>query len=208
MDSSTAPDPAAQQPAGAPGPATDAHAAAPPVSDGRGIATATVGGLVILLLVVLLPAVWPHGSAQLPADPVGASAPDFSLSGLGSTVPVRLSALRGRPVVLNFWASWCAPCVQEATALAEGERRWRDRGVIFIGVNTQDTTAAASEFLSNHGIAYRNVVDPTGDVLLSYGVTAFPETFFIDAAGTIRAKEIAPLDQALLDQSIGTIIGL
>ncbi len=174
---------------------------------GHGVATAVVAGLAMALIAILLPAVWPGSETALSASPVGMSAPDFSLRTLDNSAVTRLSQHRGRPVVLNFWASWCAPCQEEAAALAAGERRWRDRGVVFIGVNAQDTATAARAYVRSNTIEYDNLVDTRGDVVREFGVTGFPETFFISAQGVIRAKEMVALDAAALDRAIADIAG-
>jgi cytochrome c biogenesis protein CcmG, thiol:disulfide interchange protein DsbE len=99
---------------------------------------------------------------------------------------VALSELRGTPVVLNFWASWCVPCQEEAATL---ERSWRQqarpRGVLFLGLDMQDVTTDAHTFIRHYAIDYPNIRDPSNDVARSYGVTGVPETFFIDARGQI-----------------------
>jgi len=88
--------------------------------------------------------------------------------------------------VLNFWASWCIPCQQEAATL---ERAWqthgRPRRVLLLGLDMQDFTADARTFISHYAIDYPNVRDPTNDIALRYGVTGVPETFFISAQGRV-----------------------
>jgi cytochrome c biogenesis protein CcmG/thiol:disulfide interchange protein DsbE len=94
--------------------------------------------------------------------------------------------LRGTPVVLNIWASWCDPCKQEAPLL---ERMWRtearSRGTLFLGLDQQDTTGDARAFTRAHSVDYPNVRDPENDVPRSYGATGIPETYFISARGEV-----------------------
>jgi peroxiredoxin/predicted DsbA family dithiol-disulfide isomerase len=131
-----------------------------------------------------------------------AKAPPFRLDtlragGLGSALApkltgdverrsIALSELRGTPVVLNFWASWCAPCQEEAPMLERTWQQWaRPRGVLFLGVDSQDTTSDSRTFMRHYAIDYPNVSDSSEDVRLRYGVTTFPQTFFIDRQGQI-----------------------
>jgi cytochrome c biogenesis protein CcmG/thiol:disulfide interchange protein DsbE len=97
-----------------------------------------------------------------------------------------LEELRGIPVVLNFWASWCVPCRQEATSL---QRAWRQdarpRGVLFLGLDMQDVPRDARSFLREFGIDYLNIRDPSNGIARRYGTTGVPETFFIDAGGRV-----------------------
>jgi cytochrome c biogenesis protein CcmG/thiol:disulfide interchange protein DsbE len=99
---------------------------------------------------------------------------------------VTLGELRGTPVVLNFWASWCVPCQEEASTL---ERAWRQqarpRAVLFLGLDMQDVTTDAHRFMRHYAIDYPNIRDPSNDVARTYGVTGVPETFFISAQGRI-----------------------
>ena len=108
---------------------------------------------------------------------------------LGATLARRwlnLSELRGTPIVLNIWASWCVPCQQEAATL---ERVWRRQarphGVLFVGLDMQDVITDARTFMRHYGIDYLNIRDPSNDVPRSYGATGVPETFFITAQGRI-----------------------
>jgi cytochrome c biogenesis protein CcmG/thiol:disulfide interchange protein DsbE len=113
-----------------------------------------------------------------------------------------LDELRGEPVVLNFWASWCPPCRVEAPRL---ERRWRasrDRGVVFLGLDMQDLTGDARDFIREFGISYPNVRDPGDDVARDWGVTGLPETFFVSARGRVVAHVIGAVSSAQLDEGI------
>jgi cytochrome c biogenesis protein CcmG/thiol:disulfide interchange protein DsbE len=131
---------------------------------------------------------------------IGRPAPGFSLTPLGGGPPVSLADLRGRPVVLNFWASWCGPCLQEHAALVQSARASAGRAWFF-GVVYDDDQSSAQRFLRQQGSAYPSLVDEQGRTAIAYGVYGVPETFFIDAAGTVVTKHTGPLDQdALADE--------
>ncbi len=119
-------------------------------------------------------------------------APDFTAPGLAGG-PLRLSDLKGRPVVLNFWASWCPPCRAE---MPEFERVWqtyRERGVVFVGVATSDRTDKAQAFLLESGVSYPNVLDAGNDVATMFGATSLPTTVFIDREGRIVGRRVGAL---------------
>jgi cytochrome c biogenesis protein CcmG, thiol:disulfide interchange protein DsbE len=101
---------------------------------------------------------------------------------------VRLGDFRGHPVMLNFWASWCVPCAEEATILEAIWNEFRAKGVVVVGVDTQDLEEPARRFLLRHGISYMNVRDPDGSLAHRFGTTGVPETFFIGRDGLIRGK--------------------
>jgi len=102
--------------------------------------------------------------------------------------PVALAGLRGHPVVLNFWASWCVPCREEAPLLEQVWQTYHGRGLIVLGVDTQDLEAPARAFLERYAITYPNGRDPDGRVSRVFGTTGVPETFFISADGRIVGR--------------------
>jgi cytochrome c biogenesis protein CcmG/thiol:disulfide interchange protein DsbE len=121
--------------------------------------------------------------------------PDFTLERLDRKGTLRLASTKGRPVVLNFWASWCIPCKEEAPFLESVWRRYRDEGLLVIGVNVQDFRADARTFMRAYGITYPNVYDGKGSTIGRYGITGVPETFFIDRRGRLVPERIAgPVD--------------
>jgi cytochrome c biogenesis protein CcmG, thiol:disulfide interchange protein DsbE len=115
------------------------------------------------------------------------AAPDFMLERLDEKGNVRLSALKGRAVVVNFWASWCGPCKDEAPFLEEVWRDNRSRGLVLLGLDSKDFRADAQRFAERFGLTFPLVYDGPGDSASSYGVTGFPETFVIDREGKVVA---------------------
>ncbi|MCC6455507.1 MAG: TlpA family protein disulfide reductase [Caldilineaceae bacterium] len=107
--------------------------------------------------------------------------------------PIDLGALRGQGVVVNFWASWCAPCRVEAELFEAAWRAERDRGIVFVGVNRQDTTAAAQAFIDEFDVSYPNGADSEGTWGRTFGVAGLPTTFFIDPQGEIQAVVWGPI---------------
>lgn len=135
---------------------------------------------------------------DIPSPLVGRPAPGFTLTAFDGT-PVSLEAQRGRIVVVNFWASWCYPaCYEEAPVLERSWRAYRDRGVVVIGVDIQDTTEAAQKFVRDFGLTFPNARDPSGKVSVDYGTYGVPETFFIDRRGRIRAKHVGALTDGVV----------
>ncbi len=104
-----------------------------------------------------------------------------------------LSEQRGRVVVINFWASWCPPCREEARLLEAAWRAYRDRGVTLVGVDVWDTERDALAFLREFGVTYPNGLDPNGQILIEYGVTGIPETYFVGRDGRLARRWIGPI---------------
>ncbi|MGH7215453.1 MAG: TlpA family protein disulfide reductase [Tepidisphaeraceae bacterium] len=110
----------------------------------------------------------------------GNRAPSFELALLDDSGMLSEEDLRGRPVVVNFWASWCIPCREEAPLLEDTWRRYRDQGVTFLGVNIKDAEKDAKRFVDEFGITYPQVRDLDQSLTRDFGVKGLPETFFVD----------------------------
>jgi cytochrome c biogenesis protein CcmG, thiol:disulfide interchange protein DsbE len=150
------------------------------------IAMACVAGLLALL-------VWSVVHQQH-APGVGSMAPAFTLRRLEGPGKISLASYRGKPVVLNFWASWCEPCKSEAAAL---ERDWtsdRSRGVVFLGVDYHDLSSDARRFVRAHALTFPMLEDGSGNVTQdSYGVSQVPETYVLDRQGRVVAHLRGPI---------------
>ncbi len=109
-----------------------------------------------------------------------------------------LDDLRGKTVFLNFWASWCPPCRAEARDLEAAWQGVKDSGVVFLGVDIQDTEEDARAYLKEFNVTYPNGRDLSGKVAVDYGVWGIPETFFIDPQGRITYKHVGSLGTALV----------
>ena len=117
-------------------------------------------------------------------------APAFALSRLDAPGKLALGSLRGKVVVLNFWASWCAPCKSEAPRLEAAWQQYRGKGVVVVGVDAQDFSGDAKRFMRKYKLTYPNVHDGPGNVLPKYGVTGFPETYFVDRRGRLVGDRV------------------
>jgi cytochrome c biogenesis protein CcmG, thiol:disulfide interchange protein DsbE len=129
-------------------------------------------------------------SARL-ARPIGPALADNRLS---------LAELRGVPVVLNLWASWCSPCRDEAARLEHGWRSLGPRGVLFLGLDIQDVRGDGEGFIHAHGATYPSVREPGREIANSYGATGIPETYFIDTRGRVVAHVIGVVSDRQLAQ--------
>jgi cytochrome c biogenesis protein CcmG/thiol:disulfide interchange protein DsbE len=158
-------------------------------------------GLLILLWTQLLTPAQQSSSQATPSDPlIGATAPDFTLTILNGSGNQKLSLadFKGKPVVINFWSSTCAPCNDEMPLLESQWERVRSQGIVFLGIDVEDTSSDGLKFLRQHGVTYTSVIDSTGATLVSYGVTYTPETIFINRAG----KVISAVRQEITSQQL------
>ncbi|MBV9228877.1 MAG: TlpA family protein disulfide reductase [Chloroflexi bacterium] len=147
------------------------------------------------------------GMGDVTSPLIGKSAPDFTLSTLGNNASkVRLSDFKGKDVVLNFWASWCGPCNQEAPFLQKAWPGLHSQGIVFLGVDSGDITSEALTFLKQYDITYPNVQDTFDSATaISYGSTGFPTTIFINRAGVVVAKWINPLTSQGLQMELAKL---
>ena len=144
-----------------------------------------------------------NGTATAIARGKVVQAPAFSLKRVSGGGTVSLPALRGRAVVINFWASSCIPCKQEMPRLQQAATRWAAKSVAVVGIDVLDSRGAAREFARKHGVTYAIGYDPLGDTVGPYGVNYTPTTFFVDRRGRIVKRILGPVSRSDLDQQIG-----
>ncbi len=153
---------------------------------GPAIALAIIG----LLIFVLFKAFGtdPH---EVPFMLVGQPASNFKIKRLDTDELVTLDQFKGKPIVLNFWATWCGPCKMEHPVL---EQAWRKYGndAVFLGIVFEDNEQNTKRFLAENGYTFPQLFDPKSTVAVDYGVSGVPETYFITRDGVIQGKVIAP----------------
>src|SRR5574341_349669 len=179
-----------------------------PAGEWRGLVLLIVGGVAVGGLMAAL-TIGAAGmglrSGQRPPtsipDPVavGQPAPDFAAR-TPSGEEIRLSSLRGSPVVLNFWATWCGPCRVEMPELQSASSRYADAGLVILGVNAGEPADVVEAYMDELNLTFDTILDPDGVVVDLYEVWAFPTTFWIDAGGIIRAEHLGPLTREFIDR--------
>jgi cytochrome c biogenesis protein CcmG, thiol:disulfide interchange protein DsbE len=152
------------------------------------LALALVTGLFALLVWKL--ATQDEGAAPKLQRGETPSAPAFQLDRLDRPGKLSLAAYRGRPVVVNFWASWCVPCKEEAPLLESVWRRYRGEGLIVLGVDINDLRGDARRFARQNGMSYPLAYDGPGNTTTQYGVTGVPETFFVARSGKLVCERL------------------
>lgn len=144
----------------------------------------------IILLLVLALVILATGCTETGAA-VGDRAPDFQLQDLEGN-EVSLSSLRGSPILLNFWATWCPTCRLEMPFIQEVYQEWTDKGLVILAIDIGESTATVREFMQNNNYTIPVLLDTRRVVSQKYNVTAIPTTFFIDRNGVIQDKLIGP----------------
>ncbi len=166
----------------------------------------SLGGIIAFALILGLLAVLGWRMYKISQGQVDSGmAPDFTLTSFdGETIT--LSELRGQVVIVNFWASWCPPCREEAPYLEATWRKYKDQGVVFIGVDYVDTETAALAYIEEFDITYFNGPDVGTRISYAYNMQGVPETFFIAKNGEIRGVKIGPLYPPELDERIEELL--
>lgn len=156
-------------------------------------------------LVVVLASGFGHDPNAIHSPLLGRPAPGLALRTLNGQY-FSPSRLQGKPAVVNFWASWCVDCKTEQPALLAAYRTFAPRGVVFVGVDYDDTAADARAFARKERMLWPTLSDPAERAALSYGVYGVPETFLIDRRGVIRFKFIGPVSATTFQHDIATLL--
>ena len=159
-----------------------------------------IGVVVVAVIVFVLFAGLGKDPAIIDSPLIGKPAPPFALKAVGSGETIDLESLRGKPVILNFWATWCGPCYEEHPTLVANARALPN--VQFVGVVFNDEENKIMRFLAERGTAYPTLLDANGKTAIAYGVGGVPETYFINPAGTIVAKYAGPLSTEELQANL------
>ena len=130
------------------------------------------------------------GAADELAEGKLVHAPAFTLDRLDRDGQLGVGDLKGKAVVVNFWASWCVPCRDEAPVLQKTYERYRDQGLVVLGIDVNDFRQDARRFMKRYGLTYPVVYDGKGSTVGKWGVRGFPETFFVDRTGKLVGERI------------------
>lgn len=161
----------------------------------------------ILFILVVAPVVYlltfglSRNPRELPSVLIGKEAPAFFLKTLDGK-EVTLESLKGSPIVMNFWATWCGPCLYEHAVLKEARERFEKEGVKFLGVVYQDKREAVEAFLKEMGEPFIVLLDENSQTAIDFGVGGVPETFFIDSKGIVRKKLSGVLSGEYIEKEI------
>ncbi|WP_339324291.1 thiol-disulfide oxidoreductase ResA [Paenibacillus sp. FSL W8-0194] len=163
--------------------------------------------IVILLLIVIVGGyaivTQVSGSGGKPTE--GSKAPGFQLLGLDGKTHT-LDEYKGKAIVLNFWGTWCEPCVKEMPALQAQWEKWKDKGVVVVGINAGEDKMAVENFVNNVNVDFPVLLDPDKDSIASYGISPLPTTFFVSKSGRINKIHLGQLDLATLDKQIEELV--
>jgi len=188
-----------------------------PATRGRRFAAALLVAVVVIIGLAIGWAAARGGSSrgvlgtaerQAVAVSVHESAPDFELPVIGHQgSTIALSSLKGQVIVLNFWASWCHPCRDEAPGLRSAWERLRgQQGVLFLGVNEMDDETSAQEFQRQFQMTYPSVFDPSASLAADYGFFGLPVTYVIDAQGVMRYRFTGPVTESALVDAVRLVL--
>ena len=175
----------------------------PPIAPSKGKRTGVVIAFAVILALLLLLA---GGLNKAQAGPLDRGmAPDITLTGYDGR-EFKLSELRGKVVIVNFWASWCPPCREEAAYLEQTWRKYEGKDVVFVGVDWVDTKKEALAYIDEFDITYINGPDVGTRAAQAYNIQGVPETFYVAKNGELRGVNIGPLKSPQLDQKIDELL--
>ena len=168
----------------------------------------SIAAFVIILAIVGGAAYWFWGNTSGSAaggPAIGQPAIDFELKDLkGQTVS--LSSLKGKAVMINFWASWCPPCREEMPDIENAYKDYKDQGLVVLAVNIQEDNGTASDFVQKLGLTFPVVLDTAGNVSEKYHVYSLPTSYFIDRDGIVRDLNIGRMDRKTIDAKVKKIL--
>jgi cytochrome c biogenesis protein CcmG/thiol:disulfide interchange protein DsbE len=186
--------------------------ASPTAADGaqanerRTLSRPSLGAVAVFILLFALLGLLGWGLVNSRRGPVESGlAPDFTLTSFNGQT-VTLSEFRGKVVIINFWASWCIPCREEAAYLEQTWRKYKDLGVVFIGVDYVDTEPAALAYIKEFDITYLNGPDLGTRISQAYNIKGVPETYYVAKNGELRGVKIGPLQAPELDEKINALL--
>ena len=134
----------------------------------------------------------------------GKEAPNFALKDLQGNI-VQLSDFRGKPVLINFWASWCPPCKEEMPAIEKAYQKYKDQGWVFLGLDMKEDAATVSKFVKDGKYSWTFLLDSNGTAANSYLVTGVPETYLIDSKGLVQDFKIGGMTYSEFDSKLAKI---
>lgn len=165
-----------------------------------------VGAVIIVPFVAVLASGFGKDPRAVPSVLEGHPAPDFALETAEGGQVISLKDLRGHPVVLNFYASWCVPCAQEHPWLVKISKIYQPRGVTFLGVIYNDTVPKVKGFLRRYGQNYPTLQDPSSATAIDYGVAGVPETYIINGQGQIVRKFVGPVTPEEFESTLEALL--
>jgi peroxiredoxin len=141
-----------------------------------------------------------------PAARLGAPAPDFTLQNADGNA-VRLSELKGKPVLINFWATWCTPCREEMPAMQEVYDQYRDQGLVILAIDMEEDLRTVRRWIEQGGFTFTFLLDSEGEQVKRYNVTAAPTSYFVDRGGVIKDLKLGALSRTEMQAKVQQLVG-
>jgi thiol-disulfide isomerase/thioredoxin len=158
-----------------------------------------------MIRVLLLAAALLAACGAAPAARLGSPAPDFTLK-TPEGAPVQLSQLKGKPVFVNFWATWCGPCREEMPAMQELYERYADQGLVILAINMEEDAARVQRWINEGGSTFTFVLDSDGEQVKRYNVNAAPTSYFVGRDGVIRDLKLGQISRAEMQAKVEKLL--